>query len=230
MSSENRSRWAIFAASVISPVDNPDAYLWRALGARLKQLGQDATFFEPRGNAALRALLHRSGSAALKDFRLNHPDVEYRTLEPRTGADLVEWMTRTLATIDVALIQSNAPAPLIEWLGKLTRPYLQTFFVDTGWNIDSEQMLPDPEILRSYSAIVAGHDRLVARYEAAMEGTVAVQSFGPLPDIGATDPPGENDLVALDQATNRLIEIVDAVRARSSAKPSGPIGPNGHRS
>ena len=229
MSSDNSPRWAIFTTSVLSPVDNPDAYLWRALGTRLRQLGHEATFFEPRGNAALRALLQRSGSNALKDFRIQHPDIEYRTLEPKQGAEFVLWMTRILATTDVALIQSSTTADFIEWLGKLTRPHLQTFFVDTGWNEHSGYEMTDRDNLQRYSSVLVGSDRLIEPYETTTASAVAVHSFGPLPNIDPGGEPIANNASALNQAIDRLIEVVLSVHTRIQAQRSGLVGPNGHR-
>lgn len=129
-----RTRWAIFAASVISADGNPDAYLLRALGRVLVRDGHEVTFYEERGNPALQRLLRHEGARGLDAFRTAYPDIIYRTIERRAGADLVEWLTRTLATADVALVQPGAPEQLATWVGRLTRRHLRTYLLHTGWS------------------------------------------------------------------------------------------------
>jgi hypothetical protein len=226
---EGRLRWAIFTASVVSAIDNPEAYLWRVLGSRLREIGHEAFFFEPRGNEPVRALLHRSGSRALKEFSFRHPDVEYRTLEPRKGADLVEWMTRTLATVDVAVIQSNVEPDLINWMGQLTRPHLQTFFLDSGWS--DQQALSDAlaDQIRTYTAVLVGDERLVSSY-AQIVPRDRVLSFGPLLPVPQTEDLTQEAVADLERACDRLIDIITARRIAESTQRRSQIGPNGHRS
>ena len=229
MTVEGRLRWAIFTNSVVSTIDNPDAHLWRALGRLLRLNDQEATFFEPRANDAVRALLEREGSRALSDFRGQHPDIEYRTLEPRRGAELVEWMSRTLATADVALIQANASDDLIVWLGKLTRPHLQTFVVDTGWNRPGNHRDDQRESLVDFSAIAVGNDELIASYRASAPG-VPVRPFGPIPQLTQDANAVADQEAVLRRACQRLLDLVVDIRVENSATGTAPISPNGHRS
>jgi len=222
MKTEGRLRWAIFTNSVVSAVENPDAHLWRALGRVLRRDRHEATFYEPRGNDAVRALLQRSGSGALSEFRGQHPDIEYRTLEPRRGAELVEWMTRTLATADVALVPVNASGEIINWLGKLTRPHLQTFVVDTGWNGPAADRAELGKHLTGFSAIALGDKDLAETYSQIASGA-AIINFGPLPS------PNVSQSEALDAAAKRLIEGVVAARVDTSSDRKAPLSPNGHR-
>ena len=222
MRTEGRLRWAIFTNSVVSDVDNPDAHLWRALGRLLRRHGHVATFFEPRGNDAVRALLRRSGSQALSEFRDRHPDIEYRTLEPRRGADLVDWMSRTLATADVALISASASDDLIGWLGKFTRPHLQTFVVDTGWNGSPANRSELGERIADFSAIALGHQQLEDTYRQTAPDVPIVQ-FGPL-----SLPDGLND-DEIEVACQRLMDEVVTARVDTSRLRYAPISRNGHR-
>jgi hypothetical protein len=226
LSSTPRTRWAVFTASVLSSVDNPDAYLWRTLATLLRQRGDEAIFYEPRGNAALRALLQRSGSGALKEFRSRHPDIEYRTLEPRVGAELVEWMTRTLATADVALVQSTASPLLIEWLGKLTRHHLRTFFVDSGWDHLSASETNLAEHLAGFTAIAAGSELVERRYQGIAPGMTIV-TFGPLPDPSSLDDSSVRGATALRAGCERLVSLVIAERENAHHERNSRISPNG---
>jgi hypothetical protein len=228
MKIEGRLRWAIFTNSVVSAMENPDAHLWRTLGRLLRQSEHEVTFFEPRGNDAVRALLQHSGSRALSEFRGRHPDIEYRTLESRRGAELVEWMTRTLATADVALITANASDDLIGWLGKLTRPHLQTFLVDTGWNGTINARPDRGEHFSEFSAIVLGDDRLSVAYQALVPN-VPILTFGPLPKPDVTVDLDRDQGQALEDGCQRLTDLVVNLHVEASVARRAPLNPNGHR-
>ncbi len=228
MKTEGRLRWAIFTNSVVSAMENPDAHLWRTLGRLLRQSEHEAIFFEPRGNDAVRALLQHSGSGALSDFRGRHPDIEYRTLEARRGADLVEWMTRTLATADVALITANASDDLVGWLGKLTRPHLQTFLVDTGWNGTVNARPDRGEHFSEFSAIVLGNDALADAYRALVPD-VPILSFGPSPKPEVVIDLDSDQDQALEDACQRLTNLIVNLHVEASAARRAPLNPNGHR-
>jgi hypothetical protein len=132
-------RWVIFTTSVVSDHDNPGAHLYRALGRILYHQRHDAIFFEQRGNRWLRESLLVRGASPLRAFREKHQLVEYRTYELRTGAEHVEWLTRVLSTADVTLVDREAPTPVVEWVGQLTRAHLQTYLIDTSLRLE-----PDP--------------------------------------------------------------------------------------
>ena len=228
MESHVRLRWAIFTTSVVSAIDNPDAYLWRELGSQLRAMNHEALFFEPRGNEALRALLQQSGARPLKAFHSRYPDIEYRTLEPRTGADLVDWMSRTLATVDVAAIQSNTSPDLINWLGKLTRPHLQTYYLESGWNpavLPSDQLI---EQLDSFTAVVVGNNDLAEKYTKFLPAN-RVLRIGPLPEIGPGETPSASASAELRAACQRLIEEVTASKLEATKLRRTPVNPNGYR-
>lgn len=172
-------RWAIFCGSIVSAIDNPDAYLLQALGRQLHEWAHPATFFEERANPAVRALLLRHGATALDAFQRANPEIVYRTEPPRVGADLVESLVRTLSTVDIALVAVGAPATVAAWVGRLTRPHLATFLLDSGWNeplSPSEAELRDPT---TFSGILVG--RPEARATWAAVDPQRVHEFGPLP-------------------------------------------------
>lgn len=219
---DGRLRWAIFTKSVVSAVNNPEALLWRSLATRLRHAGHQAIFYEPRGNESVRLLLRRDGSQGLKDFRTRFPDVEYRTFESRRGADLVEWMTRMLATVDVAMIPANADSDLVRWLGQLTRHHLQTFLLDSGWHGTASRTGEHAGNCTNYTAILVGDQRLVEEY-ARLEEAPRVFWFGPLPSVEQ----GVDDFLRplnLAESCDRLIETVTRVCAENSLKTGGHNG------
>lgn len=231
MSSE-RLRWAIFTVSIISSVDNPSAHVWRAVGRRLQQRENVATFFETRGNRALQALLQRERSEGLTAFRERFPDIHYQTVDQRSGFGLAEWLTRTLATVDVALVDRDASPELIATLSEFSRPFLQTFLIDLGRS--SEPI--DPAPLMNFTGVLAGNDALVATYERAIEAA-RVYRFGPLSADLAENEPSEQQIAALDDAAEQAITTVvrasEKIRrtrgtqivANGRADHTDPLGP-----
>ena len=127
---DTRWRWIVFVRSVLSTVDNPGGPLFRALGRELVRRGQEALFLEERVNPSVQALLRQRGAAGMAELREGWPELAYQTYERRFGADLVEWLGRTLATADVALVELGVDPALAHWVGELTRPYLRTYLLD----------------------------------------------------------------------------------------------------
>jgi len=125
-----RWRWVLFVRSVLSDVENPGCSVLRAFGETLVAAGQEVLFLEERGNPAVVALLRQQGARALTTFAHDHPQLRYHTYERRFGADLVEWLGRTLATADIAVVELGVDATLAGWVGTLTRPHLQTYLLD----------------------------------------------------------------------------------------------------
>lgn len=200
-----RQRWAVFTRSTVSSLDNPDAYLARALARQLRRLGHEAYFYEERGNPALLALLRSGGVRALDAFRAEHPEVAYRTYEPRSGADLVEWLTRTLATVDIALVLAGTPAPVARWVGRLTRAHLRTYLIDTGWGTP-----PSPEYLAEiepagYALVIVASESLAERYRTLVPAG-RIRLLEKLPQtVGLTEPDAS---AARNAAAIELLEIV----------------------
>ena len=221
MTDAPRERVAIFSASVISPIDNPDAYVGRALGRALVASGHDVTLFEERANPALRALLRRAGAGGIADFRQRYPELTYRTIDtPRSVAALVEWLTRTLATIDIAVVQRDTPAQLAAWVGRLTRGHLQTYLLDSGLGVP---LIPEALAERepaAFSGIFVGKEMLVDLYT-RWTTPDRIHHFGPLPDLAAPDHADPTDRLgpvatALGQ---RLLAVAQRDRAGRPAVP-----------
>jgi hypothetical protein len=207
-----RLRWAIFSSSVVSAIDNPDAYLLRALGRHLVARGHEATFFEERGNQAVRALLRRSGGRALADFRERYPDIDYRTVEPQSGVVLVEWLTRTLGTYDIALVQRDTPAEMAAWLSRMTRSHLQTYLLDSGLGrqpAETALATPGPE---NFSGVFVGSEEQAGRY-ATIVPAGQVHQFGPLPDALRLSELSESAMDQLELVVAQLAERIIQVAA-----------------
>ncbi len=125
-----RFRWVIFVRSLVAAEEHVPTQVFRLLGRFITQQNQEALFLEERGNPLTVAALRRRGAAALRELARAWPDLRYHTVERRFGADLVEWLGRTLATADIALVELGVDEELTRWVGQLTRPHLQTILVD----------------------------------------------------------------------------------------------------
>ena len=221
-----RLRWAIFTSSVVSSVDNPEAHLWRAIGLQLSQRGQHATFFEERGNPPIRALLRQSGARALLEFRERFPDIQYRTLDVRSGFDLAEWLMRTLSTIDIAVVQHDAPGELIAILGQFTRPYLQTFLVDSGWNRGSSPVLHEQTTLAGLTGVLVADESLAEAYGQDIPAQ-RIHRIGPLPEtIPGADPFRESS-GSLEDGATRIIDTIMTISVRIRRARGAQMLPNG---
>lgn len=188
MSEPDKRRCVIFCRSVVSPLDNRDAYLLRALAQTLTRQGHDVLIYEERGNPAFRALLRQGGSQALTRFAAEHPEIHYHTYEPRVGAELVKFLTQVLATADIGVAFAGVPTPVAHWIGRLTRPHLATAFVESGLC----EPLPD-EVLRDidlaeYGVVLLGNPARAKHY-AQLAPTTHVSNFGPVPPFDEHSDP-----------------------------------------
>ncbi|HVB65104.1 MAG TPA: hypothetical protein VNE17_10260 [Nitrolancea sp.] len=221
-----RLRWAIFTSSVISTVGNPEAHLWRRIGALLRQQKHDATFFEERGNPALRALLQQSGGTALLQFRERFPDIQYRTLDPRTGYDLADWLTRTLSTVDIAVAQRGAPDELLAILSAFSRPYLQTFVVDCGWDRPLPEPTVDPSQFAGLTGVLVANESLAEAYRQTIPAA-RIQLLGPLPERLTEDEMHHDAPGVLDDAARQIVTTITSIAERIRQARGAQILPNG---
>lgn len=201
-------RWVIFTRSVISTVGNPDAHLFRALAAALARRGLDAVCVEERANPAVVALLQQQGARGVDAFRADHPALHYRTVPPRSGLELVEWLGGALATADVALVQHDAPADLVLAVGSLTRPHLQTYLIDSGLGAP---LAPGELAARrpaAYSAVLIGRVDDADAYRERVP-PARLHHFGPLPSSDADEPPP-----SLREAAEGLVEVIARLARR----------------
>ncbi|MCS7051622.1 MAG: hypothetical protein NZL87_08420 [Thermomicrobium sp.] len=219
-----RIRWVIFVRSLVASAEHPLTRTFRLLGRSLVHHGQDALFLEERGNPLTVEAFRRRGAAALRELATAWPELRYQTVEPRTGRELVEWLGRTLATADLALVELGVDEQLVQWVGQLTRPHLQTVLVD---------LLPDDPILEQqrrrldpapYSAIVCHPANL-----AAYQGRTSARRL-----VAVSGTPKECAAAIADTALATVLQATQAPRnhpsdsdghhPRSAQWPNGSLG------
>jgi len=84
---------------------------------------------EERQNHAFVRTLREHGSEPSRHFHQHFSALQHTTWESRTGAKLLEWATRELALIDVAVAVAGLNDELCQWIAnlpqeRLTRAYL----------------------------------------------------------------------------------------------------------
>lgn len=121
-----------FVNSIIGYVDNPAAIYTRGLAHGLALRGNDIRVVEERQNAKLTRTLQATGSQAARHVYESFPLIQYNTFEPRTGARLLEWVTRELALIDVAVAVQGLGDELCRWIANVTRDNLTRAYL--AWN------------------------------------------------------------------------------------------------
>ncbi len=137
-----RRRWAFFPRSVISDHDNPSAHLYRAMAHVVTSRDDEARFYEERANPWLRSMLLNEGADAFRTFQQRYPHVSYVTYEPRSGHRLAEWLSLALSTVDIVVVDPAAPSTIVQWIGELTRPKLQTFLLDADGQLVARDEVP----------------------------------------------------------------------------------------
>jgi hypothetical protein len=108
-----------FGRSVISDWNNPVATTVRATMEALRLSGHSVLFLEPRNNEPLVSALAARGSAMYRDFQRVYPSLRYRTYDMPRRAERDVWLSREAALVDAVIVQSDAPAEVFEWLGRI---------------------------------------------------------------------------------------------------------------
>ena len=128
-SSTQPGRVAIFSESAIGYVHNPEALYARAIAWGFHQQGRHVRMLEERRNAALRRTLESVGSAASRHAFEAFPGILIHSFEPRSGASLMEWVSRELSLVDLAIAIDGAGEELTRWIANLDHRTLTRIFV-----------------------------------------------------------------------------------------------------
>lgn|GEM_PF-4755129 len=113
-----------FVESVVGFVENPTAITTRGLAHGLSLRGNEVRVVEERQNTAVSRTLRVARSVASRHFYDTFRTIQHHTFEPRSGAALLEWLTRELALIDVAVAVAGVNDELCRWLANVSQPGL----------------------------------------------------------------------------------------------------------
>lgn len=109
--------------------DNPAALPTRALALGLALRGHDVRVVEERQNHAFVETLREHGSGSSRHFHTHFAALQHITWETRTGARLLEWATRELALIDVAVAVAGLNDELCQWIANINRERLTRVYL-----------------------------------------------------------------------------------------------------
>lgn len=138
----------LFPGSIVGYAAHPEALLTRGLAHGLAERGHDVRIVEERQNELLKRTLLEVGSEPSRHFHDHFKKFQYHTYEPRTGAQLLEWVTRELALIDVSVAVDGVEQELCRWLGNVNRAGLIRAFLTY-----------DPDSLDSHRAAALDIDK-----------------------------------------------------------------------
>jgi hypothetical protein len=117
-------RFVFLGASIVSDWDNPAATSVRAVMRALTAAGHEAIFLEERRNRPTVELLRARGSAPLRAFAEQYPDLHYRTYDLPRGLERTVWFVRQIATADAVVVLDGAPAGVVEEAARLDARHL----------------------------------------------------------------------------------------------------------
>lgn len=83
--------------------------------------GNEVRIVEERQNPDFAHTLRAAGSAASRHFYERFRMFQHHTYEPRNGAQLLEWVSREIALIDVAVAVAGLQPELCRWLANISR-------------------------------------------------------------------------------------------------------------
>lgn len=95
----------------------------------LHERGYHVRMLEERRNPILRRTLEAVGSTVSRHVYETFPGVLIHSFEPRSGAQLMEWVARELSLVDLAIAVDGLPVELARWIANLDHPMLTRVFV-----------------------------------------------------------------------------------------------------
>ena len=143
-----------FAPSVVGYVGYPDALYVRGLAQALGMRGHIVRVVEPRQNRAFARTLRDVGSVAARQFHTDFTGFQHHTFEPRTGGQLLEWVTRELALLDAAVVVAGLDDELCRWVANVSPPGLQRCYL-TFQPDDLTAVVAERLELRLFDAVLA---------------------------------------------------------------------------
>ncbi len=118
-----------FPATAIGYVAYPEALLVRGLASGIAAAGAEVRIVEERRNAAIEQTLKVHGSDAMRRTYESFPDLTIHSYTARAGAPLLEWVSREMALIDMAVAIDGLPDELCQWIANLSHPTLTRIFI-----------------------------------------------------------------------------------------------------
>ena len=196
-----------FAESVVGYVGNPSAIYTRGIAHGLSLRGNEIRIVEERQNAAFARTLRAVGAVASRPFYEEFRTIQHHTYEPRSGAALLEWVTRELALIDVAVAVAGIEPELCRWLANVSQEGLTRVYM----TFEPESLTADVVAaleLEGFDLILATGQPTADIAWRPIVPTIAAQDQTPLIDMGQTPIDSVADPI-------RAAEVFESAVARS---------------
>lgn len=144
-------RITFFAPTIVGYLGWPDALYLRGLAGGLADARHDVRVVEERRNPHLTTTLRQLGSAPERAFYDIFPHLQRNTFDPRRGAQLLEWFTREIALLDVAVVVDGIDEQLVQWLAEIHLDGLTRLFIRFG----STGARHAAEVLSGFDAVLS---------------------------------------------------------------------------
>lgn len=200
---------SFFAGSVVGYWRNAAAIYARGLAHGLSLRGNEVRVVEERQNHQYAKTLRAIGSGPARHFYDSFRTFQHHTYEPRHGAPLLEWVTREVSLIDVAVAVDGLEPELCRWLANLTRDGLARAYLTFAPETLTDEMVAELE-LETFDLILAPSAPRAAI--AWQPSALAVAGHDRNPEIaGSFNPP-----LADDADPIRAAEVFESALARAS--------------
>lgn len=136
-------RWIWFGGSIIADWNNPVATTNRAVIRALQQRGQQVLYVEPSDHPAFHDALRARGSAMYRAFQDAYPDIHYRRETLPGGSEGDVWLSRETALADVLVVQEDAPAQILDWIGRVPASPIVRLYLSLSGELDIDPALFD---------------------------------------------------------------------------------------
>ena len=208
-----------FPASIVGYVGYPAALLTRGLGSGLVARGHDVGSVEPRLNEAVTRTLRAVGAEAMRHFHAAFPAIHYRTFQARSGAPLLEWTSREVALIDVAVAVAGLDDELCRWLANISGVGLcRLYLTDEPERLT--QVVADRLELAKFDRIIAPRPPAANLPWSRIPPALARADI----DAGLSLPEVAGDIADPLVAAERFEAIVDEVRSSVHRDGLGVFG------
>lgn len=216
-SAAERQRITFFCGSVIGYRGDPAALPTRALADALGRRGHIVRLTEERMNAAFTQTLREVGGDAVRTIHDTFPHMQMHAWETRQGAQLLEWLTRELALVDVAVVVDGAGELLTEWVAMIERRGLVRVYLH--W--ESEALSSE----RAAALHLDRFDLVLSAADGALPYALAPQDIAAgitMPDVDAASLA---DAGGVAQAFERAIATHRSQPGSLATSPNGVVPP-----
>lgn len=129
--------------------------------------GHNVRIVEERRNPVFTRTLALEGSAPARHVFEAMPDLVIHSYTPRTGARLMEWISRELSLVDVCVAVDGLPTEVARWIANLTHPTLVRAYLTFAPLTLDDDLISELEIDRFDTVLTPGQPAAPVNWESA---------------------------------------------------------------